>query len=114
MKADVSESSPPRIVRVAIPGQLAFRLRKGEEGISVFDSAATDPVLSVEEILASFRSGSQLIQRSIGDIEAKGLQIVPVEGAETLLERLRHAHREIRPGPGMTRDQFKKALRELE
>lgn len=112
--ADVSEASPPGIVRVTIPGQPAFQLRKGEEGISVFDPAAADPILSVEEILESFRSGSQLIQRSIADIEAKGLRIVPVEGADTLPERLRHAHREIRPGSGMTREQFKKALRELE
>ena len=75
---------------------------------------ATDPDLTADEILANFRVGSQLIARSISQIESKGLCVFPVEGAESLPERLRQAHREIRPGPGMTRERFKKALRELE
>lgn len=112
--AETSESSPQTLVRVAIPGQPAFQLRKGEEGISVFDVAAIEPALPVEEILESFRPGSQAVMRSVGDIEAKGLQVVQIEGAETLPERLRRTHREIRPGPGMSREQFKRALRELE
>lgn len=111
---ETSEPSPQAVIRVTIPGQPAFQLRKGEEGISVFDVTAINPALTAEEILGSFRAGSQPITRSIADIEAKGLQVVPVEGAETLPERLRHAHREIRPGPGMTREEFKRALRELE
>jgi hypothetical protein len=111
---EAPEPSPQSIVRVAVPGQPAFQLRKGEEGISVFDLAATDPVLTAEEVLASFRPGSQLIVRSIMDIEAKGLCLVVIGGAETLPERLRKAHREIRPGVGVTREQFKRALRELE
>ena len=43
-------------------------------------------------------------------------QVTP-DGAirlDVLPERLRQAHREIRPGPGVGRDAFKKALRELE
>ena len=112
----MSDSSQPShgILRVALTGQLAFQLRKGEEGISVFDLAALDPALTAEEILASFRPGSQPITRSLADIEAKGLQVVAIEGAEMLPERLRRAHREIRPGPGMSREQFKRTLRELE
>lgn len=111
---EAPEPSPRSIARIAIPGYPAFQLRKGEEGISVFDMAAVDPVLTTDEILANFRHGSQLILRSIMDILAKGLYVAVIEGAESLPERLRQAHREIRPGAGMTREQFKKALRELE
>jgi len=56
----------------------------------------------------------QLVNRPREEIEAKGLVIVPIRGAEPLPERLRAAHAEIRPGPGMTRAQFKQALTELE
>lgn len=112
--AEPSESLPQRVVRVVTAGQAAFQLRKGEEGISVFDPEAIEPPLTDEEILACFRPGSQLLTRTSSDIEAKGLQLVPVEGAAVLPERLRRAHREIRPGLGMTRDQFKRVLRELE
>jgi 2-iminoacetate synthase ThiH len=66
------------------------------------------------EVLNSFRPGSQTIVRSVDEIEQKGLQVVPVLGAEPLPERLRQAHAEIRPGPGMTRAQFKQILKELE
>ena len=111
---DASEHSPPSIIRIAVPGQAAFQLRKGEEGISVFDMTATAPVLTAEEVMESFRPGSQPIARSIADIEAKGLHIVAIAGAETLPERLRQAHREIRPAIEMTREQFKRALKELE
>ena len=52
--------------------------------------------------------------RSVAEIEQKGLQVVPIPGAEPLPERLRQAHAEIRPGPGMARDQFKQILKELE
>jgi hypothetical protein len=47
-------------------------------------------------------------------IAAMGLEIVATEGAETLPDRVRVAHREIRPGPGMSRPAFKAALRTLE
>jgi hypothetical protein len=104
----------PTVVRVAEVGKPAFGLRKGEEGISVFDPDAVQPPLSEQEILASFRTGSQVLVRTAADIVARGLQIVPVEGAQNLPERLRQAHREIRPGIAMSRAAFKQQLRELE
>ena len=112
--ADPSETSSGEVVRLATPGHAAFQLRRGEEGISVFEASAVDPPLTGEEILGCFRPGSQPVIRLVVDIEAKGLRLVPVEGAESLPDRLRRAHREIRPGPGMNREQFKRALKELE
>jgi hypothetical protein len=102
------------VVRVVEPGQPSFQLRKGEQGVSVFDPAAVSPPLSEAEILNSFRPGSQTVSRSFEEIDQKGLRIVPVEGDETLPQRLREAHAEIQPGLGMTRSQFKRALKELE
>jgi hypothetical protein len=52
--------------------------------------------------------------RSEDEIESKGLQIVPIPGAEPLPPRMRAAHVEIRPGIGLTRAEFKQALKELE
>lgn len=102
------------LVRVAEPGRPAFQLRKGEQGISVFDTRAVAPALQDGEILAVFRSGSQAVERSREEIETKGLLIVPLLGSDVLPERLRQSHAEIRPGRGMTRTQFKLALTELE
>jgi hypothetical protein len=45
-------------VRVTEPGRPAFQLRKGEEGLSVFDPAAVQPPLTESEILDAFRLGS--------------------------------------------------------
>ncbi|MBX6311614.1 MAG: hypothetical protein IRY99_01625 [Isosphaeraceae bacterium] len=85
------------VVRVAEPGRPAFQLRKGEEGLLVFHLGAVDPPLTEAEI------------------EAKGLRVVPIPGAEPLPSRLWEAHAEIRPGLGMTRAQFKQpCLKELE
>jgi hypothetical protein len=86
-------------IRVVAPGKPAFPLRKGEEGISVFEEQTVAPPLTEEEILACFRTGSQLVSRTREEIEAKGLVIVPIRGADPLPERLRTAHAEIRPGP---------------
>jgi hypothetical protein len=102
------------VVRVALPGRPAFQLRKGEEGLSVFDTDAVDPPLKEAEILSCFRPGSQPVVRSAPEIAANGLVVVPVPGVAPLPTRLRDAHAEIRPGPGMTRDKFKQALKELE
>ena len=102
------------VVRIAEPGRPAFQLRKGEEGVSVFDLDGVQPPLTANEILDRFRSGSVPVSRSLAEIEAKGLHVVSVLGAETLPPRLREAHCEIRPGPGMNRVEFKKALMELE
>jgi len=102
------------VIRVTEPGRLAFQLRKGEEGLSVFDPSTVQPPLTEAEILSCFRAGSQILTRSVAEIEAKGLQVVPIPGADPLPQRLQEAHAEIRPGPGMTRAQFKQALAELE
>lgn len=102
------------VVRVSEPGRHAFQLRKGEEGLSVFDLEAVNPPLTEAEILESFRPGSQTIARSAAEIVDKGMRLVPLLGAEPLPQRLREAHAEIRPGPGMARGQFKQVLKELE
>lgn len=102
------------IARVGTPGTPAFQLRKGEEGLSVFDPAGVQPPLTEEEILDAFRPDSAVVYRTVAEVSDLGLVIMPTPGADTLLERLRTAHREIRPGPAMTRNQFKAALRELE
>ena len=102
------------VIRVGNPGGSAFQLRKGEEGLSVFDQSGTDPELTDDEVLAAFRPGSVVIHRTADQVTALGLVLVPSEGADSLPERLRAAHREIRPGPGMSRAQFKTTLKELE
>jgi hypothetical protein len=101
-------------VRVAMSGLPAFQLKKGEEGISIFDRDAVSPALHDVEILDQFRPGSHLVFRSRDEIETKGLRVVPVPGAEPLTQRLQLSHAEIRPGTEMTRLQFKQALKELE
>ena len=101
-------------IRVTEAGRPGFQLRKGEEGLSVFDTDSVDPTLTEAEILDAFRVGSILIFRSREEIEGKGLMIVPIAGGSSLPLRLRDAHAEIQRGPGMPRGQFKKALQELE
>jgi hypothetical protein len=100
--------------RVAEPGKPAFQLRKGEEGISVFIPEAVQPPLTEQEIVGAFRPGSVTVTRTSAEIEAKELRVVAVTGADSLPERLRAAHAEIRPGAGMSRARFKQALQELE
>jgi hypothetical protein len=102
------------LVRVAEPGKPAFQLRKGEAGISVFDMQAVDPQLTEQEVLLCFRPGNQLILRRREEIETAGLQIVCVAGSDALPPRLRQTHAEIQAGLGMTRGQFKEALKGLE
>jgi hypothetical protein len=102
------------VIRVSEPGRPAFQLRKGEEGLSIFILDAVDPPLDELEVLGAFRPGSVAVVRSMAEIEAKGLDIVFIPGTEPLPTRLRHAHGEIRPRPGMSRPQFKVALKELE
>jgi hypothetical protein len=102
------------VIRVAEPGRPAFQLRKGEEGLSVFLFHAVVPPLEESEVLGAFRPGSVAIVRSMAEIEAKGLAVVSIPGTEPLPARLQQAHGEIRPGPEMSRPQFKAALKELE
>ena len=102
------------VFRVAEPGKPAFQLRPGEEGLSIFDPGAVDPPLNDTEVLAGFRASSRVVVRTKAEIEAKGMVIVPITGTHLLPPRLREAHAELRPGPTMTRQQFKNALKELE
>jgi len=102
------------LIRVADPLKPAFQLRKGEEGISVFDTDAVDPPLTEQEILQSFRAGSEAIALTAEEVENKGLTVVPIRGAPFLPERLQAAHAEIQPATGMSRGEFKQRLKELE
>jgi hypothetical protein len=102
------------LVRVAEPDKPAFQLRKGEEGLSVFDTEAAQPPLTEEEILSSFRPGCIAILRPNDSVLKKGLIIAPILGAETLPQRLREAHVEIVAGAGMSRGRFKQLLKEFE
>ncbi len=61
------------ILRVTEPGRPAFQLRKGEEGLSVFDPDLADLLLTESEILEAFRPGCVLVARSTAEVEAKGL-----------------------------------------
>src|SRR5947209_8469901 len=102
------------VIRVTEPERSAFILRKGEEGLSVFDEDSVDPPLAEKEVLESFRAGSVAIRLSVEEINAKGLKLEMIIGGETLPPRLRDSHAEIRPGSGMSRAAFKQALKELE
>jgi hypothetical protein len=51
----------PILLRVTEVGNPPFQLRKGEEGLSVFNPAAVDPPLTDQEVLEVFRSGSELL-----------------------------------------------------
>ena len=97
-------------MRVVEPGKPQFQLKQGEEGLSIFDSNKVGP----GDILPSFREGSQTVSRSIKDITDCGLTCVSTPGHPSLPKILQDAHMEIRPGQGMTRKQFKKAIKKLE
>jgi hypothetical protein len=73
-----------------------------------------DPPLTEEEILDAFRPGSIVVYRTVEQIALLELEVVPTEGADTLPDRVRIAHREIRAKSGVTRAAFKVALKELE
>lgn len=102
------------LFRVADPSKPAFQLRKGEEGLSVFETDAVDPPLTEAEVLESFRPGSEAIALTAEDVDNRGMQIVPVLGAPVLPGRLQAAHAEIQPGEGMSRSEFKRRLKEFE
>ena len=102
------------VFRVYEPGKPAFQLKPGEEGISGFNPNLVSPPRTGAEVLGSFRPGSQVMAVPVGRISAQGLTLIRTPGAGILPVRLQQSHMEIRPGPGMTRNQFKKALRGLE
>lgn len=80
----------------------------------MFDTQAVVPELTTSEILASFRPGSTAIALDHAEVKHKGMQVVPIPGAPFLPERLQEAHAEIRPVEELTRNEFKKRLKELE
>ena len=75
---------------------------------------AVDPPLTESELLSAFRADSVLIYRIESEIEEHGLSLVMVPGSDSLPERLRDAHREIRAGADQNRLAYKKALQALE
>ena len=101
---------PAEIIRVMEPGKPIFQLRQGEQGLSVFDANAVKPI----DVLPNFRPGSQTVTRTVDQVQSCGLMVLCTPGNSALPPRLRDAHREIRPGEGMTRNEFKKALKNLE
>jgi hypothetical protein len=100
----------PSIHRVYNAGKPRFQLRQGEEGLSVFDATNVTPA----QILSSFRLGSLVTTVGTSMIESFGLRVVRTPGDPTLPRLLQDNHMEIRPVAGMTRKQFKAALRSLE
>lgn len=107
--ADVSRGGES-VIRVVEAGKPQFQLRQGEQGLSVFDASKVGP----SDVLPHFREGSQTVTRSVERIRACGLSVVCTPGNASLPQHLRDAHKEIRPGEGMTRNEFKKALKRLE
>ena len=108
----VLDGGKKEVIRVTEPGKAKFQLtEKGQEGISVFDSSKVTP----EEVLPSFREGSQTVTRRVEEIEAVGLIVEPTKGAASLPKKLQDAHMDILPGPDLKeRREFKKALKKLE
>ena len=99
------------VLRVVEEGKPRFQLKSGESGLSVFDESK----ISSGELLQDFRPGSSTVSREIKDIKAYGLDVVRTPGDPARLsQKACLAHCEIVPGPNMTRNQFKKALKELE
>ena len=101
---------PNSVHRVYQPGKPLFQLRQGEEGISLFDAEQ----VTEADILPSFRDGSLVATVEVATIESFGLNVVPTPGDPGLPELLRDNHLDILPGDGMTRHQFKAALKALD
>jgi hypothetical protein len=100
----------PSVHRVYNAGKPRFQLRQGEEAISVFDAEKLTPA----DILPSFRPGSLIATQAISTIESFGLIVVHTPGDPKLPKLLQDNHMDIRPGDGMTRNQFKAAPKALE
>ncbi len=76
--------------------------------MSVFDADYVEP----NDITAAGFQGA--VKTATKEQIAKyGLRLVKTEGDPSLPPALRENHWEIRPGPDMNRDQFKKALKAL-
>jgi len=98
------------IHRVYNAGKPRFQLRQGEEALSAFNGEIVGPA----EILPSPRSGSLIVTVEIAMFESFGLTVKPTPGDPSLPQPLQDNHLEIGPSEGMTRKQFKAALRALE
>jgi molybdopterin-binding protein len=107
--AGASELVDGAVSRVTTSGVPAFQLRQGEQGLSVFDASKVGPT----DILSSFREGSGLVTKPISEIQGHGLTVEPTPGDPSLPQNLQDAHMEIKPGPDMTRNQFKQAVKKL-
>jgi hypothetical protein len=68
----------PVVVHVITPGRPAFQLVKGEPGLSVFDPNAIEPTLTTQEILESFREGSEIVTVAATAMEDLGLHLAMV------------------------------------
>lgn len=79
----------------------------------MFDTNGVEPALSEDEVLNAFRIDSYAVVVGTQQIDDCRLQISEIAGAAGLPDRLRMCHREIRPGAGMTRQEFKQALKRL-
>ena len=101
---------PSAVHRVFEEGRPKFQLRKGEEGLSVFDADE----LPEDEILPNFRPASRLYTQQVLFIESFGLKVEKTPGDWNLPPRLQENHWEVRPADAMTRHQFKIALKKLE
>ena len=86
--------NPSAVHRIFEEGKPKFQLRKGEEGLSVFDADE----LVESEVLPNFRPGSHLITLQRPFIESFGLKIEKTPGDTSLPQRLQANHWEIRPG----------------
>ncbi len=109
-QSNAANEGPAAIHRVFEEGKPKFQLRKGEEGLSVFDA----DVISPQDILPSFRPGSRLTTQQREFLESRGFKIRQTPGDDNLPQILRDNHYEIGPGGDMTRNQFKAALKRLE
>jgi hypothetical protein len=105
-----SAAEKRKVYRVVEPGKPRFQLRKGEEGLSVFEASKVGP----EDILPAFRPGSSVITLYVEGIEAFGLEVVNMPGDTSLPKLLQDNHSVICPSTGMTRKEFKQALKMLE
>ncbi len=106
----LNHSQHESVHRVTERGKPGFQLRKGEAGLSVFDATK----VGEEEIRPHFREDSEIRTRTIREIKEKGLRVVSTLGDSGLPKILQETHMEIVPGSGMTRRQFKNALKQLE
>lgn len=105
-----SDEKPETVSRVVEEGQPKYQLKSGEEGLSVFANMSDQEVMDS----ANWRDGSSIDKKSVADLEDKGLTVEQTHGdCDFLDDKGQDNHFEIRPGQGMTRNEFKKIIKEL-